>query len=96
MTDDTDTPTARELAQLLSPLQSVLRLGLARELARLKAANISRAAMLRRKDAKRSRLGLAGGGTLRAGELLQLAGGRRPLTLARLERWHRSFRGGSG
>jgi hypothetical protein len=81
--DITDDP--HERAQLLSPLQSTLRLGLRRELARLKQAGISRAAMVRRKDRARARLGVAGGGTIRRGELVQLSTVVRTMTLGNVD-----------
>ena len=83
VTDDTTRPdpdpmTARERARIFSPLQPILRLGLDRELDRLKANGVMYSTLLDRKTGIRRAQGLDAG--LRLSELGQLRTGKRPIS----------------
>jgi hypothetical protein len=83
VTDDTTRPdpdpmSPRERARLFSPLQPILRLGLDRELDRLKSAGAMYITLLARKNEIRRAHGLGDG--LRDSELGQLRTGKRPIS----------------
>jgi hypothetical protein len=83
VTDDTTRPdpdpmTPRERARIFSPLQPILRLGLDRELDRLKAAGVMYKTLLARKNKSRRAHGLGDG--LRDSELGQLRTGKRAVS----------------
>jgi hypothetical protein len=70
--------TPRERARIFSPLQPILRLGLDRELDRLKSSGIMYITLLARKNEIRRAHGLGDG--LRDSELGQLRSGKRPIS----------------